>query len=183
MTRGIEDTFLSFVEAVEAAEIPYVIVGGFAVAAWGDPRGTRDVDALVEIDDEEMPKLVEELAARDLTVDPRDIRDAMREGGHATVFDEHSIFHVDLKPAVDEVTRASIRGGVRMKLLGVEVVFSAPEDVVAHKLRFGSDRDIEDAETILERQRDRIDLPALRERCQELGVLDRLEAVRERLGA
>ncbi|HEX2240143.1 MAG TPA: nucleotidyl transferase AbiEii/AbiGii toxin family protein [Actinomycetota bacterium] len=47
-----EETFLSVVQqaidAVEAAEIPYVMHGGLAVSIWGRPRWTHDLDLLVQ---------------------------------------------------------------------------------------------------------------------------------------
>lgn len=38
---------------LEAAEIPYALVGGLAVAVWGAPRATQDIDLLVRPEDVE----------------------------------------------------------------------------------------------------------------------------------
>jgi hypothetical protein len=39
--------------ALEAAGVDYAVVGGFAVAIWGAPRATTDIDLLVQPDDVE----------------------------------------------------------------------------------------------------------------------------------
>ena len=46
---------------LDAAEIPSAVIGGLAVAAWGDPRLTRDVDLKVLAGRPDIPRLLEVL--------------------------------------------------------------------------------------------------------------------------
>ena len=46
---GVEFDLL--VRALEAAPVDYAVVGGFAVAVWGAPRATTDIDLLVRPED------------------------------------------------------------------------------------------------------------------------------------
>jgi len=39
--------FNALIDALEKAELPYAVVGGLAVAIWGAPRATTDIDILV----------------------------------------------------------------------------------------------------------------------------------------
>lgn len=48
---NIKDEFLRIVDALTAAEIQYVVVGGLAVAIHGCPRLTIDIDILIRAAD------------------------------------------------------------------------------------------------------------------------------------
>ena len=47
----IEVEFRRILSALDAAAIEYAVVGGFAVAIWGAPRATTDIDLLVREED------------------------------------------------------------------------------------------------------------------------------------
>ena len=69
-------SFGSFVrvvlDALEAAKVKYLIGGAVALAAWGEPRTTRDLDLIVDLSFESMAALSQELEQRDMLV-PVDI--------------------------------------------------------------------------------------------------------------
>ena len=50
----IFDELLSLVDALSAAEVPYAICGGIAVAIPGYPRFTKDIDLIVLRTDTEL---------------------------------------------------------------------------------------------------------------------------------
>jgi hypothetical protein len=60
--------------AFEDANIPAAVVGGVAVSLLGRPRFTRDIDAIVDLDETRWPELVE--AARRAGIVPR-LEDAL----------------------------------------------------------------------------------------------------------
>lgn len=37
-------------EAFDALSVPYMLIGGLAVGAWTEPRGTKDVDLAISLD-------------------------------------------------------------------------------------------------------------------------------------
>ncbi len=41
----------SMLNALDQARVDYALVGGMAVAVWGAPRATRDIDLLVRSED------------------------------------------------------------------------------------------------------------------------------------
>ncbi len=47
----IEVEFRGIIQALEDASLDYAVVGGFAVAIWGAPRATTDIDLLIKSDD------------------------------------------------------------------------------------------------------------------------------------
>lgn len=181
--RSVEQVAISFDAACRDAGVLYAFVGGVAVMAWGQPRATTDVDALVSLPPAQVDVLARKLRDRALDVDPQDLRDALRENGHASAFDRHSAFHVDIAFArrpeeVEEVAR-----GTDLQLPGGRVRVVGPEDTVAFKLRFGSEQDLKDARSILVRQDGRLDEERLQAVAQRLGVSGALAEMRAHLRA
>lgn len=177
--RSIEDTFLAACEAFEKVDVRYVVVGAFAASAWGTPRSTQDVDVLVEVPSDGIPQLVRALDDQDLTLRVEDLEAAVREGSHATAFDERSLYHVDIRPVTDTDTRRTLDNAEEITYHGRTVPLASPDETIAHKLLYGSDQDLADAEAILVRQDARLDMGRLRSRCRDLGVLEELETLRE----
>jgi len=48
---------------------PYMLIGGLAVAMWGEPRATLDVDISVWIEPEHFPQAIAAIAARFRTIE------------------------------------------------------------------------------------------------------------------
>lgn len=179
--HDIKQVALAFDRACRAAGVRYALMGGIAVAVWGNIRTTRDVDAIVELPREKVSALTEALSAEGLDAAPRDFQDALLDRTHVTVFHE-SGFHVDVKLArtareLDEIARAReepVTGGL-LRLV-------PPEETVAFKLKFGTPRDVEDARGILVRQAGSLDLKRLWALAAELGVGSALNALLKEIG-
>src|SRR5580765_2026791 len=62
---------------LDAANVEYALVGGLAVAVWGAPRATKDIDLLVRR--EALPTAMAAIAKRrfELTAAPMKFRDGM----------------------------------------------------------------------------------------------------------
>lgn len=182
-SRSIRETFLAACRSLDEAEVPYAIVGGFAVSAWGTPRITEDVDVILDVEAQGVEDLVERFSEHGLSLREADLLDAIREGTHATVFDEHSpIYHVDLRPATDEDARRTLDDRRKVTVAGRTVPVASPEETIAHKLLYGSEQDLRDAEGIYIRQGDSLDRDRLERRSGDLGVLEDLRALQERVG-
>lgn len=171
---GIERTAVAFTRACERASVPFVIVGGFAVAAWGEPRATRDVDALVSIENSKVDEWVVALRNESLSVDARDIHDGLREGGHVTIFDDETGYHVDVKLAKTAMEREEIASGLNVDLPTGRLRVVPPEEAVAFKVLFGTPLDLQDARSILARQGASIDQAKLLSLGIKLGIVDAL---------
>ena len=157
-------------------QIRYAVIGGYAVAAWGEERATRDVDLLCGAEDSKA------------------IRDALNEDN--VCFDHRTgdcddpiseVIRIELGP-ITEPSEVDILVGIRhappgifdrVRIVNIEdlaIPIASPEDLVILKLRGGSPRDLEDAKSILEVQGDRFDLNLTRKLCPE-----RLKSILEKL--
>lgn len=182
--RTLEDTAISFARGCRRAGVAYAVVGGFAVSTWGQPRATSDVDVLLDLRSEaNVAALVAALGAEGLSVSPRDLIDSLREGGHATVFDEATSFHVDAKLARSSNERAQIADAIDVPFHGDHLRVARAEDTIAYKLSYGTDQDVKDARSILVRQQGRLDAARLEAFAARLGVLPRLRDIERELGS
>src|SRR5467141_83157 len=97
-------SFVAVVSAAErslrAARVDHVFVGALAVAAFGVPRTTADVDLIVAYREGDEFRMAASFRREGFRVSPEDLRDAVVERSHCTVHDSRSEFHLDLAPAV-----------------------------------------------------------------------------------
>jgi hypothetical protein len=63
--------------ALDADAIPYALVGGLAVAVWGAPRATKDIDLLVQPVDVERAKAAVGRCGFTLPAEPMQFSDGM----------------------------------------------------------------------------------------------------------
>ncbi|WP_413038825.1 DUF6036 family nucleotidyltransferase [Roseofilum sp. Guam] len=54
--------FREFIESLNSNDVRYLIVGGYAVAAHGYPRYTKDIDIWIEMELENAQKLIQSLS-------------------------------------------------------------------------------------------------------------------------
>jgi len=140
-------SFGSFVrtvlDALEAANVRYLIGGAVALAAWGEPRTTRDLDLVIELPFESMASLSQELEKRDMLV-PIDIMIDLTIEDRADLpinaihmFTGYKAEFFLLKPG--DVFRVSNLARRRLVDLGPplgQVYVHAPEDLILNKLRY-----------------------------------------------
>jgi len=81
MSNSEIPSFVDFVQtviaALDAAHVDYLIGGAVALAIWGDPRMTRDLDLVVDLPLESAVDLSREFEKRDMLVplrQPRSLR-------------------------------------------------------------------------------------------------------------
>ena len=173
----------SFVAVAKAAErslraagIDHVFVGALAVAAFGVPRTTADVDVIADYREADAPRMADAFRRQGFRVSPEDLRDAVAERSHCTVHDTRSEFHLDLAPAARPMAKDAIRHAVRVRWRDIILPIADPEHTIVMKLAYGSEQDVEDALGIFVRQRKRLDVRRMREFARRQGVL---RAVRE----
>jgi hypothetical protein len=141
------ETILEFahlvIEALEAAQVPYLLGGALAAAAWGEPRSTLDVDLVIALDVERVPAFSAELERRAILIPP-DIMlgQLLEQRGDVAIVGYHvpAGFKVELFPLRpgDELRAAALARRQRLELdppLGWIYVHS-PEDLILYKLQY-----------------------------------------------
>lgn len=158
------------VNVFDDLEIEYMVIGGLALSVWGRPRMTLDIDFLVMTDEAGLKQLEKQARTQKIKIDQkwrkwnptlRPIQLRLRLGQVS----------IDVLAPRDEHDREAILRR-KKKRLGKRLYYLiAPEDFVLQKLKVGRPRDFEDAVTVLERRRGRLDLPYIKRWARQLGII------------
>jgi hypothetical protein len=138
------------------ADIPSIVIGGVAVAIWGEPRLTRDVDLKILLGREDAERLLAVLAPHYSLLLPDPLR-ALREQAMLFVQDAAGtrldLLLADTPYDVQAIQRARIAEVEP----GVSISVCSPEDLVIYKLISTRLRDHEDAASVIRRQAESLD--------------------------
>lgn len=155
--------------ALERSGAECAAYGGLALGMYGEPRETRDADFAVAAVDVEGARL----ALADLGVDVVIAFSNVRFGGCDV--SRLSLVGGGQANTVDLVTPRSARfaGNVYRRavtgtLRGHEIRATSPEDFVVLKVLSTRERDLEDARSVIETQRSRLDEALIRTEIQQL---------------
>lgn len=160
--RTLDAVLRTAEDVLRSSGVDHVFVGGVTVLAFGMPRTTTDVDVIAAVDTGRIPQIVAGFRRAGFLASAQDLHDALVEGGHVTVHDTRSVYRIDLVPARTEAHREALRTKRRIAWRGRRLPFAAPEHTIVMKLRWGSEQDLEDALAIYLRQKDKLDLRAMR---------------------
>jgi hypothetical protein len=137
----------------------YMIVGGFAAAAYGSTRVTYDMDLVVDIQEAHILALAERYPAPRYYADLAQMRGSIRQGILFNLIDTERGQKVDLIPlSMDPRYREALDRRIRRTIeepdgTGIDAWFASPEDVIVGKLlawaESGSRRHEEDIHGIL----------------------------------
>lgn len=148
-------------EALGAAQVRYLVVGGVAVVLHGYPRFTADLDLVVELDRENALAAIRALAGLDYRprapvsaddfADPETRRAWIEEKG-LTMFSmwspSYPATEVDLFVEEPLPFEASYERAVCVELGPSKIWVASIEDLMAMKKRAGRPRDLEDVEAL-----------------------------------
>ena len=181
MTAG--DVFGRLVEALDRAQIPYMLTGSFASSLHGTPRATQDIDLVIATSLDRLLGFVRSLPADRYYVSEAAAVEAHRNESMFNVVDVMTGWKVDLilrksRPfSLREFERRSAEdvGGVRLYV-------ASPEDVIIAKMewakRGGSARQIEDAAGILRVRAGDLDRDYIERWTRDLGLEHEWDEVR-----
>lgn len=164
-------------KTLDNLNIPYVVTGGMAVAIWGRVRFTADIDLVVELKTNDIDILASDLLRLSEFgyVDKDAMREALANQGEFNFIEGGSGIKVDfwVKSNLPELNRC-----VSKDILGRQVCFISPEDLILSKLRWykisPSSRHIEDVESILKISGDKLDKDYLIEQSRKQDTWDEL---------
>jgi hypothetical protein len=160
---------LAAAAALERSGAQCAAYGGLALAMYGEPRETRDADFAVTAVDVERARL----ALVDLGVDVVVAFSNVRFGGcdvsRLSLVGGTQVNTVDLvAPRSSRFAENVFRRAVAGTLRGDEIRATSPEDFVILKVLATRERDLEDARSVIETQRARLDETLIRTEIEHL---------------
>jgi hypothetical protein len=173
---------------LDDARIPAMFCGSIASTYYGMPRTTQDVDLVVELRLEDIPRLLAALPEDEYYVSEQAARDAVLRGSQFNVIDFRTGWKADLIVrrarafSVEELRRRR-----RVEIPGAEVWMATAEDTVLSKLEWAvisnSERQERDVVAILRVRGASLDWDYLQRWAQELGVEAELQRLRREASA
>ena len=175
-----------FVAPLEAAGVTYMVTGGVASVVYGDPRFTRDVDLVVELDAASADLLTDAFAESDFYLPPQEalLEEVSRsEGGHFSIIHGDTALRADVYLAGEDPFHAwALQRRRRIEVEGLAIWLAPLEYVIVRKLEYfrasGSDRHMRDVAMMLRISGPLIDPAALGHWSDRHGVTSLLQEAR-----
>ena len=165
-------------ELFEDKNVPYMIIGGYALPFYGRIRTTIDLDLAVAIKtEEECKKLLGWLRSIDFEATVYSPENPL-----IVILDQKEKVEIELwlKPDGIVFDGETLRRRRRFKLdLNIEAWVISPEDFIVNKLA-RPDRSVideQDVKSVLVRQESKLDNEYLKKKAQDCGVLGVLDSI------
>jgi len=134
---------------LEASDIPYMLIGGQAVAVHGEARFTRDIDVTLGVGPERLTELLDLVKDLQLEVQVESPKDFVGRTMVLPCHDPASGMGVDFVFLHSVYERQAIDRAHVVPLGKASVRFVSVEDLVIHKIVAGRPRDLEDVRNVL----------------------------------
>ena len=182
------DLLRHLIAVLERLDVPYMLVGSLASAAYGEPRMTQDIDVVVDLGEQQVGALCRAFASGEYYVSESAALDALRR---RTQF---NIIHVGSGTKIDLVIlpvgpwgKAEFARRQRMQILpDLEGYCARPEDIILSKMEHyregGSEKHLRDIMGILKVSGDAVDRSYVTRWADGMGLADIWQAILARLG-
>lgn len=177
MTVSLEGDIAAVLERIvpvfRQAQVLYVLIGAWALTAWGRPRATNDVDFLVLVDEKNLPRLGEQLVQAGFLLDETwQEWNPLLKGVQLRL--QHQGITIDILRSRGSHDQQTFQRRRKKRMDGHYYWVVSVEDFVLQKLQAGRPRDFEDAISIIERFRRKLDHEYLIYWARQLGVMEEL---------
>ncbi|MGP0018452.1 MAG: DUF6036 family nucleotidyltransferase [Candidatus Sulfotelmatobacter sp.] len=164
-----------------------MLTGSFASAHYGVPRSTQDIDLVIEANASQLRTFVQSLPEDEYYADLDAALEALRRESLFNVIDLITGWKIDL---IFRKSRPFSREEFRRRQLvdfqGLGFFVASAEDVVIAKLEWAklaqSQRQIEDAASVLKLRSEILDTPYLERWISALGLTEQWRAARQAAG-
>jgi len=143
--RQLPDDFKDFIQCLNSSNVRYLLVGGWAVGLYGNPRATKDIDFLVARDSGNLAKLGKALEA--FGSPPVDM-EHFKEKGRVIRLGSSPI-QIDIINTADGIDIDecySRKEAIKVEDINIFVI--SREDLIKNKTASGRSMDIADAEKL-----------------------------------
>lgn len=176
----IDELVRLIVGACEKELVDYMMTGAFAIGFYGIPRSTKDVDVVIGVQDGAMKRVIKRLEPEidfSAQVEFDTLTWGRRQIGRPRA---RSLLVLELFEVFgDQFVSSQFDRRVSQfsTQIGRDTWLPTPEDVVVQKLRWGRNKDLDDARDVLAVQGpETLDMGYVRKWCGEHGTSERLDA-------
>lgn len=172
---SVAEVFQRITEALQSAKIDYMLAGSFASTGYSSPRSTQDIDLVISANRTQLQAFFGYLTAQGYYSDLDAALNALQEESLVNVIDMKTGWKIDLIFLKSRAfSQEEFKRRRKLKVHGLELFVASPEDVVITKLEWAkmgnSQRQIEDAASVLRAQRGVLDHAYLERWVSELNL-------------
>jgi len=172
---SFEKLLAKIAKLFKTAGVPYMLVGGFAVAYWGYPRQSLDIDIVADLSEGNINSFIKQAKKNGFLFHEKEIKLMIKKGNRFVM--EADDFRIDCWLPRTGFEISSFKNRKRKKLFGQSLSIIKAEDLILAKLLAGRSRDIEDIKTILLRQGRRLNKNYLHHHASVLNVRGSLNKI------
>ncbi|OQY07447.1 MAG: hypothetical protein B6I25_01855 [Planctomycetales bacterium 4572_13] len=175
-----QNAFLErIINALEDANIPYMISGSIGSSFHGQPRATNDADIVIDPTVQQLSVFIESLGP-EYYVSKEAAQQAIQNRSMFNVIDIQLGHKADLIVRKDRpYSQQEFLRKTRANFLGIDTYVLSPEDSILSKLEWSKGRQsqtqFKDALGVLIAQKDALDFDYLKKWAKELGIEDTLK--------
>lgn len=171
-------------EILRRLRIQYLVTGGMAVFVWGRPRFTADIDIVIELEEKHISELAKAFKGLGSFgyIDENAVKEALLHNGEFNFIDGNTGVKVDfwVVNTQDPFVGAQMSRRKTKKILGRDIFFISPEDLILSKLRWHritpSSKQLEDIESIFKISGQQLDRNYLIEWAKKLDLAELLSS-------
>lgn len=179
----IEDVTLRVVDALNTAQIPYMLVGSFSSNVYGIPRSTKDADFVLQLQGDFGPKFYSSLEP-DFEIEPQLTFETNTGTFKQEMKFQGTPFTVELfRLSTDEFDQIRFQRRVAATLFGRPTFLPTAEDVIVMKLRWFRQKDRDDIRNVMTVQRGKLDWTYIESWCKRHGTFSLMERIRRSVPA
>jgi hypothetical protein len=141
------DELRAVLDSLDEAAVDYALIGGLAVAVWGAPRATKDIDLLVRRETVAQAKAAVRTRGFTLEALPFEFKDGSEVHRVNKVDAAGNLMTVDFM-VVDKNLESAWRDRTRLPLGEREVVVVSRDALIAMKTRAARPQDIADVQNL-----------------------------------
>jgi hypothetical protein len=141
------DELQAIVSALDRAGVEYALAGGLAVAVWGAPRATKDIDLLIQPDSLSRAMAAARECGFTLEALPFEFKDGTRLQRVNRVDAQGNLLTIDFM-LVDRNLEPAWAGRRRLPFLGGDLVVLGREALIAMKALAGRPQDLADIQNL-----------------------------------
>jgi len=182
LMKDMKITTQKIIAILEKLDRPFATTGGVAAITYGDPRTTRDIDFIMEVNpwERDFAHTMADLCGDDFYFSIEGCQEAIAEQTMFQAIDKETMFKVDFH--LSDIVPDSLERRREVTIMtGQTVPMVSPEDSILSKLvwiKLGSGHSRKDVVAML-RVQENLDNDYLESTAEQLGVKSILDELRE----
>jgi Nucleotidyl transferase AbiEii toxin, Type IV TA system len=143
----LHEEFAAVIDALDSSSVEYALVGGLAVAVWGAPRATKDIDLLIQRSDLDKAKAAVKPCGFTLEALPFEFKDGSELQRVSKIDDQGDLLTLDLM-LVNKNTESIWQSRIRLPFGERKVCVVSRDGLMAMKAAAARPQDLMDIENL-----------------------------------